>query len=195
VRCCVADWCNRLAKVWPWRPLSSSFTKAVTIVTGWELSDTTSYVCTTFTFPTPCCHNNNVKYVTSSSLTVKSRFHRIQWNISIMKSFEQWKYVYYNDISLRWNTLNMSEWLIGSCKKMQKRQTYHVYFIKKSINLFLLSSKLSGIFFPGHYEVLKTLHHVGCCQIYNDTVLKIWKSSQLSSPFATNYRCRIMTVL
>jgi hypothetical protein len=39
VQCHVADWCNRLAKVWPWPPLSSSFTKAVTTITVRELSD------------------------------------------------------------------------------------------------------------------------------------------------------------
>jgi hypothetical protein len=35
--CHVADWCNRLAEVWPWPPLSSSFTEAVTTITVWEL--------------------------------------------------------------------------------------------------------------------------------------------------------------
>jgi hypothetical protein len=29
-RCHVGDWCNRLSEVWPWVPLSSSFTKVVT---------------------------------------------------------------------------------------------------------------------------------------------------------------------
>jgi hypothetical protein len=32
-RCHVADWCNRLAEVWPWPPLSSSFTEALTTIT------------------------------------------------------------------------------------------------------------------------------------------------------------------
>jgi hypothetical protein len=41
VRCHVADWCNRLAEVWAWPPLSSSFTEAVTAITVWEISDTT----------------------------------------------------------------------------------------------------------------------------------------------------------
>jgi hypothetical protein len=41
--CHVADWCNRLAEVWTWPPLSSSFTEAVTTITVWELYDTTSY--------------------------------------------------------------------------------------------------------------------------------------------------------
>jgi hypothetical protein len=44
VRCHVADWCNRLVEVWPWHPLSSSFTETVTTITVWGLSDTTSYV-------------------------------------------------------------------------------------------------------------------------------------------------------
>jgi hypothetical protein len=39
--CHVADWCNRLAEVWPWPPLSSCFTKTVTITTVQELSDST----------------------------------------------------------------------------------------------------------------------------------------------------------
>jgi hypothetical protein len=34
----VAGWCNRLAEVWPWPPLSSSFTEAVTTITVRELS-------------------------------------------------------------------------------------------------------------------------------------------------------------
>jgi hypothetical protein len=42
VKCHVADWCNGLLEVWPWPPLSSSFTEAVTTVTVRELSDTTS---------------------------------------------------------------------------------------------------------------------------------------------------------
>jgi hypothetical protein len=29
----MADWCNGLAEVWPWPPLSSSFTKALTTIT------------------------------------------------------------------------------------------------------------------------------------------------------------------
>jgi hypothetical protein len=37
-----ADWCHRLAEVWPWPPHSFSFTEAVT-ATVWELSDRTSY--------------------------------------------------------------------------------------------------------------------------------------------------------
>jgi hypothetical protein len=41
-RCQVANWCNRLAEVWPWPPLSS-FTKAVTTIIVWELSNTTLY--------------------------------------------------------------------------------------------------------------------------------------------------------
>jgi hypothetical protein len=41
VQCHVADCCTRLAKVWPWPPLSSSFTTAVTTLTLWELSDRT----------------------------------------------------------------------------------------------------------------------------------------------------------
>jgi hypothetical protein len=32
-RCHVADWCSRLVEVWPWPPLSSSFTEAVTTIT------------------------------------------------------------------------------------------------------------------------------------------------------------------
>jgi hypothetical protein len=39
--CHVADWCHRLSEVWPWPPLSTFFTKAVTTITIWELSDTT----------------------------------------------------------------------------------------------------------------------------------------------------------
>jgi hypothetical protein len=42
-RCHMVDWCNRLVEEWPWSPLSSSFTKAITTVTVRELSDTTSY--------------------------------------------------------------------------------------------------------------------------------------------------------
>jgi hypothetical protein len=42
--CHMADWCNRLAEVWPWHSLSSSLTKAVTTITVWELSDSTSSV-------------------------------------------------------------------------------------------------------------------------------------------------------
>jgi hypothetical protein len=40
----MADWCNRLAEVWPWPPFSSSFTAAVTRVIVRELSDTASYL-------------------------------------------------------------------------------------------------------------------------------------------------------
>jgi hypothetical protein len=29
----VTDWCNRLAEMWPWPPLSSSFTEAFTTIT------------------------------------------------------------------------------------------------------------------------------------------------------------------
>jgi hypothetical protein len=43
-RCHVADWCNRLAELWRWLPLSSSFTEAVTTIIVRKLSDTTSYV-------------------------------------------------------------------------------------------------------------------------------------------------------
>jgi hypothetical protein len=42
-RCHVPHWCNRLSEVWPWPPLSSSFTEAVTTVTAKEISDTTLY--------------------------------------------------------------------------------------------------------------------------------------------------------
>jgi hypothetical protein len=42
-QCHVADWCNRLAEVWPCLPLSFSFTKAVTRIRVRELSNTTSY--------------------------------------------------------------------------------------------------------------------------------------------------------
>jgi hypothetical protein len=42
-QCHMADWCNRLAEVWPWPPISSSFTEAGTRVTVRELSDTTLY--------------------------------------------------------------------------------------------------------------------------------------------------------
>jgi hypothetical protein len=38
--CHVADWCNRLSEVWPWPPLSSSFTEAVTTIIVRDLSDT-----------------------------------------------------------------------------------------------------------------------------------------------------------
>jgi hypothetical protein len=34
-RCHVSDWCNRLSEMWPWRPLSSSFTEAFTTVRVW----------------------------------------------------------------------------------------------------------------------------------------------------------------
>jgi hypothetical protein len=44
--CHMADWYNRLFEMWPWAPLSFSFTEAVTAVIVWELSDTTSYTCT-----------------------------------------------------------------------------------------------------------------------------------------------------
>jgi hypothetical protein len=43
VQCHMADWCNRIAVVWPLPPLSSSFTEAVTTITDWELSNTTLY--------------------------------------------------------------------------------------------------------------------------------------------------------
>jgi hypothetical protein len=39
VWCHVADWCNRLVEVWPWPPLSSSFTELITTITVQELSD------------------------------------------------------------------------------------------------------------------------------------------------------------
>jgi hypothetical protein len=39
----VADWCNRLSEVWPWSPLSYTFTEAVTTIKAQELSDTISY--------------------------------------------------------------------------------------------------------------------------------------------------------
>jgi hypothetical protein len=39
VRCHMADWCNKLAEVWPCPLPSSSFTEAVTTITVWELSD------------------------------------------------------------------------------------------------------------------------------------------------------------
>jgi hypothetical protein len=35
--CHMANWCNRLVEVWPWPPLSSSFTEAVTTITVREL--------------------------------------------------------------------------------------------------------------------------------------------------------------
>jgi hypothetical protein len=37
------QWCNRLAEVWPWPPLSSYFMEAVTTITVRELSDSPSY--------------------------------------------------------------------------------------------------------------------------------------------------------
>jgi hypothetical protein len=36
-RCHAADWCNRLAEVWPWPPLWS-FTEAVTTIVVREIS-------------------------------------------------------------------------------------------------------------------------------------------------------------
>jgi hypothetical protein len=44
-RCHVADRCNRLAEVWPWPPLLSSFTEAVATITVREHSDTTCVIC------------------------------------------------------------------------------------------------------------------------------------------------------
>jgi hypothetical protein len=42
--CHMADWCNRLAEVWPWPPISSSFTEAVTVTTVRKLPDSTLYM-------------------------------------------------------------------------------------------------------------------------------------------------------
>jgi hypothetical protein len=36
----VAEWCSRIAEVWPWPSLSSYFTEVVTTITVRELSDT-----------------------------------------------------------------------------------------------------------------------------------------------------------
>jgi hypothetical protein len=58
--CHVTDWCNRLSEVWPWSPLSSSLTEAVTTIIAWELSDTTSHV---IFHSQPCeCHYQDMPH-------------------------------------------------------------------------------------------------------------------------------------
>jgi hypothetical protein len=63
VWCHVADWCNRLAEVWPWPPLSSSFTEAVTTITTQELS----LLCCLLGFQIPGihCQSRNIQVKTS----------------------------------------------------------------------------------------------------------------------------------